>query len=308
VPESHELVLPPHLQSVTEARRLVTDVVSRWHRPELGDSAALLVTELASNAVLHARTEFRVVATLNHCIRLEVHDRSRTRPVVRRTQDGLAGTGRGLQLVARLSEAWGVDMNGGKVVWCRICTPDVSDEGAVMEVDLDAWLELDEEQAAREGSDDEPMFDIALRGLPVDVYRRASEHSAELGRELQLLTGVPDRGASLPHQLRRLIYELASRYGPMNPTAERRLQEAVARGDEVVDVHYRVPARTAEDVIALDAVLREVDEHCRAGRWLLTMATPPEAERFREWVFGEICDQIAGQPPRRWADWLADRS
>ena len=217
----------------------------------------------------------------------------------------MAGTGRGLRLVERLSDAWGVELDDGKVVWCRICRSDTGEEEAPMEVDLDAWLGIDDEVADDEAAGREPLLDVVLHGLPVDVYRRASEHSAELGRELQLLSGVPDRGASLPHQLRRLIYEMASRYGPMNPGAERRLQEAVARGDEVVDVRYRVPRRTADDVIALDRVLREVDEHCRAGRWLLTMATPPEAERFREWVFGEICRQVEGEAPTSWADWIA---
>jgi hypothetical protein len=218
----------------------------------------------------------------------------------------LAGTGRGLQLVERLSDAWGVELDGGKVVWCRICDADRGDDAAPMEVDLDAWIELDEQAADRAAADDDRV-DVVLAGLPVEVYRRSSEHSAELGRELQLLSGVPDGGASLPHQLRRLIYELASRYGPLNPQAERRLQDAVARGEDEVDVRYRVPRRTGEDVVALDRVLREVDEHCRADRWLLTMATPPEAERFREWVFGEICRQIDGEPPRRWADWQRDQ-
>lgn len=304
MPESHELVLPPRLESVTEARREVTALVEAWDRPELADSVALLVTELASNAVLHARSEFRVVTTLNHCVRLEVHDRSRVRPIVRRSADGLAGTGRGLQLVERLSDAWGVELDLGKIVWCRICSPDRGEEVAPMEVDLDAWLAMDEEVADAGRPETEPMVTVALVGLPVDVYRRSSAHSAELGRELQLLSGVPDRGASLPHQLRRLIYELVTRYGPMNPAAERRLQEAVARGEEVVDVQYRVPRSTRGDVAALDQVLREVDEHCRAGRWLLTMATPPEALRFREWVFGEITRQIDGEPPCPWAEWL----
>jgi len=309
VPTTRELLLPPRLKSVTEARRLVAELITSWDRPELADSATLLVSELASNAVLHARTEFRVVATVNHCIRLEVHDRNPIRPVVRYSDDGLAGTGRGLQLVERLSEAWGVQLGQGKVVWCRICDPDAGAEVSSMEVDLDAWLALDEEAARqeREAEGAEPLIDVVLQGLPVDVYRRSAEHSAELGRELQLLSGVPDRGASLPHQLRRLIYELATRYGPMNPAAERRLRQAVERGEEVVDVRYRVPRRTADDVTALDRVVREVDEHCRAGRWLLTLATPPEAERFREWVFGEICGQLEGSTPRTWTDWLGDQ-
>ncbi len=197
----------------------------------------------------------------------------------------------------------GVELDHGKVVWCRICEAD-TDEAAPMEVDLDAWLAMDEEVAAAEPPSAEPMVEVVLRGLPVDVYRRSSEHSQELGRELQLLSGGPDGGASLPRRLRRLIYELASRYGPMNPGAERRLQEAVARGDKVVDVRYWVPRRTKDDVAALDRVLRDVDEHCRSGEWLLTMATPPEAERFREWVFGEISRQIEGEPSCRWSDWL----
>jgi anti-sigma regulatory factor (Ser/Thr protein kinase) len=304
VPETHEVVLPPRLESVTEARRRVAELIATWHRPELADTATLLVTELASNAVLHARTEFRVVTTLNHCVRLEVHDRSSRRPVVRRSDDGLAGTGRGLQLVERLADAWGVELDGGKVVWCRICRADADVEAAPMEVDVDAWLAMDEEVRTAERPSTEPLVEVELRGLPVDIYRRSSAHSEELGRELQLLTGLPDHGSSLPHRLRRLIYELARRYGPMNPGAERRLQEAVARGDGVVDVRYRVPRRTKEDVLALDQLLRDADDQCRSGEWLLTLATPPEAVQFREWVFGEIVRQIDGEPPCGWSDWL----
>lgn len=93
--------------SVGAARSFVTRVLGEWGCNGLTEIAALLTSELATNVVLHARTPFAVVVarTLGGA-RVDVLDRSRTSPVVRK-HDLSAPTGRGLTLVASLAAEWG---------------------------------------------------------------------------------------------------------------------------------------------------------------------------------------------------------
>jgi hypothetical protein len=55
-------------------------------------------------------------------------------------------------------------------------------------------------------------------------------------------------------------------------------------------------------VVALGAILDEVDELCRQGQYLLTLATPPDLVAYRHWLLEEFTRQIAGQEPVAWAD------
>ena len=102
--------------AVRDARQFVVDspAAAGVDREEL----AMAVSELASNAVLHARTPFEVyVERLVDGIRVEVLDGSATLPVARPT-DPSAVTGRGLLIVASVSRDWGArSTSGGKVVW-----------------------------------------------------------------------------------------------------------------------------------------------------------------------------------------------
>jgi anti-sigma regulatory factor (Ser/Thr protein kinase) len=131
------LVLPPVTQSVGEARRFLHDNLQRWGLPDLEWGAVQVLSELATNAVMHARTEFTVVLRdVEELLRIEVHDRDPRLPH-QRHYGVTATTGRGLALVATLSQSWGVDGNpAGKVVWCLV--PRGGE--AAMELDLDAFL------------------------------------------------------------------------------------------------------------------------------------------------------------------------
>ena len=97
------------------------DTLRRWGRDDLTTSGALLVTELVTNAILHARTMVRVILERGaDFVRVEVRDGSPVRPALR--NHGLdATTGRGLALVSQLADSWGVDVDGtGKVVWAQL--------------------------------------------------------------------------------------------------------------------------------------------------------------------------------------------
>lgn len=88
---------------------------------ELADRLALVVSELASNAVLHAGTPFTVRVRRGHdVVRVEVADRSAARPAPR-PLDPTAVSGRGLAIVESLASAWGVQPSGaGKCVWAEL--------------------------------------------------------------------------------------------------------------------------------------------------------------------------------------------
>lgn len=84
--------------------------------------ATLLTSELASNAVLHARSAFDVgVEVTRRGIRVEVADRGRS-SIPTAPQSDQRNGGRGLQILAQLSERWGVERgdDGTNVVWFEV--------------------------------------------------------------------------------------------------------------------------------------------------------------------------------------------
>jgi len=114
--------LPADLASAGAARRFLDSKLRQWHCDALADSALLLVSELVTNAVLHARSRFELVVRLDgERLRVEVHDESGAQPT-RKHYAVSAGTGRGLMLVERLADRWGVDSSGGagKRVWFEL--------------------------------------------------------------------------------------------------------------------------------------------------------------------------------------------
>ena len=117
-----EVTLPGMTASVPTARRFVESVLSGWGLPELGWTAAMLTSELATNCALHAGTSFRVrvLRTGEATVRLEVRDGSLRLPQ-QRSHTATSTTGRGLRIIGELSTAWGVQVaDDGKTVWVEL--------------------------------------------------------------------------------------------------------------------------------------------------------------------------------------------
>lgn len=117
-PTEVRVALNPVPSSAGAARRFVVATLREWDHDELADTAALLVSELVTNAILHARSEVTVaVRALDDRVRVEVADAVDGAPFLRHATD-TATTGRGLALVDACARAWGVEPQPpGKAVW-----------------------------------------------------------------------------------------------------------------------------------------------------------------------------------------------
>ena len=112
----------PGVRGATDARRFVTATLTGWGRSDFVDAAAVIVTELASNAVLHAGTEFTVSLSpaADGSVRVAVRDASPELPRPRQATS-VDRSGRGLRLVAAFAVGWGADpLPDGKIVWARL--------------------------------------------------------------------------------------------------------------------------------------------------------------------------------------------
>lgn len=106
-------------RAIGQARRFLLDALGNRVSEEVAEDLALTVSELATNAVVHARTDFDVVICVNGKVRIEVEDGSTELPVPQTARQMAIG-GRGLQIVDELCDRWGVRvLPGRKCVWCE---------------------------------------------------------------------------------------------------------------------------------------------------------------------------------------------
>jgi anti-sigma regulatory factor (Ser/Thr protein kinase) len=116
-----ETHLVPDPMSARAAREVMEAALQPWGDEEATEVAVLLTTELVTNAIVHARTDFALrVSMHSERLRVEVSDSSSDPPRLIAIR-GLEDHGRGLHLVDVLSQSWGVDWrNDHKVVWFEL--------------------------------------------------------------------------------------------------------------------------------------------------------------------------------------------
>jgi anti-sigma regulatory factor (Ser/Thr protein kinase) len=106
---------------IRQVRRIVSAQLRYWHLDPLIDHAALGVTELLTNVHRHAEPDKLCtveIELLLDRLTVSVHDHDPRLPAVQEA-DLAATAGRGLALIAAVSESWGVRPQGesGKIVW-----------------------------------------------------------------------------------------------------------------------------------------------------------------------------------------------
>ena len=117
------MTLPAEDHSVRLARQAAHVVLSAWRLAHMEETAVLIVSELVTNAVRHAR-ETDVVEVDLHvtrtCLRIEIQDCDRHWPQPR-IPGGFEESGFGFVLVDALADKWGVrETTAGKAVWAEL--------------------------------------------------------------------------------------------------------------------------------------------------------------------------------------------
>lgn len=297
-----QVTLPPVLGSVPRARHWVAAFLS-GASDELRQTAALLTSELVTNAVLHTSTDVTVTAEVaDDGVRVEVADGSTELPTVK-DYGADAATGRGLTVLDSLADQWGTRIDDlGKVVWFELGAGSVARDAPRPSV-------VGPSPAPRTDASPDDLMAMSLAGVPVALLVRAQAAYEELFREFRLVLErdpARSRGA-IQQRLIDLVDELGTRFSGFTSGAEETWRDAVARAADTVDLHYTLPRAVGPLCRHYDALLDEAEDFCRAAA-LLTLAPPHDVVALRKWVLGEFVRQVNGSPPQSFGDstWAAD--
>jgi PAS domain S-box-containing protein len=273
--------LPPEPASASAARRLVAEALvgSPLDGTAAADAAVLLVSEVVSNAVLHAGTAIQVTVRVDPgMVRVEVRDGSVVRPSKRHFHQR-AATGRGMELVDVLATAWGTEEEpSGKVVWFEVTAEPVG-HGAGESVNG---------RVDRIG----PMWTrVRLRRVPVALLHASLEYGESAMRELALLAFADssDDVSSDVFDAPRLDL------GPLMGA----LDAALADGTAEFDIELDFPPSAEQAAIDRLSAVDEA-ERLAADDRLLILPAVPEIALCRRWCLGQITLQLQGHEPTPW--------
>jgi PAS domain S-box-containing protein len=284
------VALPPARESARAARQLLRELLHDAGHDDWLDSAELALSEVVTNATLHAHTDIEVVVEVTaEAVCVQVRDYDKTLPVQRHYGEE-AVTGRGLGLVAALAQRCGVQSlgNAGKVVW--FC---VGDERAAVSIEdlVDTWaVEL-----AADSPADDSCRDVVLRALPVKLWLAAREHHDAMLRDLcHHLAARGDDAVDL---------EAADRArSAISATLINVLQQSSsdpARWPATIDLTVSVPSDSGWKFSSLQDTLDTAESLAMEGHLLLQPALP-EIVAVRDWACEQVIAQLAGAPPTPW--------
>ncbi|MEV7888525.1 SpoIIE family protein phosphatase [Streptomyces sp. NPDC002817] len=115
--------VPSDPAAVSRFRAAVTEQLAAWGLEELSFTVELVASELVTNAIRHATGPVQLRLLRDRALICEVSDGSSTSPRLRRAKNEDEG-GRGLFLVAQLTERWGTRYTPeGKIIWTELPLP-----------------------------------------------------------------------------------------------------------------------------------------------------------------------------------------
>ena len=291
--------LQAHPASVAIARRAVGDTLRLARREDLVEAAQLLVSEIVTNALVHAGTPIDFQASVGVTgLRVEVTDGSTQIPVPR-TYGTTAGTGRGLWLLESLVDRWGtLTHDRGKTVWFELTSGLGLDPGTARRtqepIEVNAALSADSD-----------VVDVVLLNVPLLLHAAWHQHAEELLREYLLVALDPDdpTGALEEHAAASSAMSLLHEHLPEPDLGEdpealmaNAVEPDVSRGRLLLPV-----SRTAVSAFqVLDEALNTALTMADSGE-LLTRPIQPELRGLRRWLCQEVLGQARGEQPTPWS-------
>jgi hypothetical protein len=149
-------------------------------------------------------------------------------------------------------------------------------------------------------ADESELTEVRLLNMPLEVLSASREHHDGLMREFRLMAlarKVPEDAA--PSRLLDLVQVLGVQFAGTSARPDQAIDEALDRGESVIDLTYLVPQGVAAAAQALDTLMREADDFCRDEQ-LLTLARPALLVDFAAWYLRCFVDQLAGGAPEPW--------
>jgi len=228
-------------QTVSKVRAFVRAELRRIRRDEIADAALLVVSELATNALLYGGGIAAIhVEPTAEGVRIEVHDRSEAAPIMPLNSNE-AMTGRGLRLVRAISARWAAEPTAsGKVVWAEVTKASASLPPLTDPTPADLW------------SDDTwgvqpravPRYHVSLGDIPTPLLVAAKAHVDNIVREFTLAAQGASSGITglLPPHLASLVETYPTRFAEARREIKRQAVAAANRGQSHVRLELDLPA------------------------------------------------------------------
>jgi hypothetical protein len=302
--ESARRLYPPDPAILAPARSFAVDRLHTLGLSGLRDDVELLLTEVITNAIIHAGTEFEVrVEASGPGVRVEVIDGNPTLPAAG-TLTAAALSGRGLTLVQSISTRWGAHRNtgGGKTVWFELA-PGTLESPPVD--DVDALLAMWDDSAdypPKKGT--ASLVEIVIPDLPVQPLVAAKAHMEDLLREVQLvLLGNDQRPLGIPQwshlvDIARNLNVAAQEFAEGRRQMRLHALEAAARGQELVTLRLHLPADATAAATRYSDAVQHAEELGAAGQLLVTAEHISQHADIRRRYLKAITEQLAAHNSR----------
>ncbi len=296
---SSSITLPLRPSSVSAARRFLSRRFAEYTVDlAVVNNAILVVSELVTNAVLHALGPVVVEAAFADgstakapTLRIVVSDASPIVPMMRAYSEG-ASTGRGLALVAALARRWGVEAEGsGKAVWVELDA--TSANGTVTPPETSSEPPIASDETGRV---------VRFLGVPVDSYLCLQEQNDAILRELELVAYSPAPDRIEPSRELTEVVDRARQFFRTNPEGMRReVLAAAARGQRLVDLARVITVSMLAPAEELVSLFEDAERLGERGELLLG-PSDLEVVHLRRWFAAELHRQVVdGVAPATYA-------
>lgn len=267
------------------ARRAVVAALVGTSFETRADEAALAVSELVTNAVLHGRAPIWLEVVVGQDrVRVEVQDQSPLSPTFSML-DPTAVTGRGLVLVGTVVDGWGVEATAtGKSVWFVLLDkPTTTSERDETDRLLDAWADdLDGDPALED-------VRVVLTDVRTVDLVTSEAHVEGVLRELSL--AASDGGDPVRQATAARLLEACAPLDALRVVVRRQLVQALQADRPLVDVQLTVRREDGELVRDFMHAMDDADRLSRQGA-LLALPAAPEVSATRRAFFTRVLDQL----------------